>query len=63
MTRERNGSDGRKRRTTDPETSAQRDAVTMAGVDSLAGWTVAVTADRRADDQADMLRGARRHRR
>jgi len=28
----------------------------MAGMDSLAGWTVAVTADRRADDQAEMLR-------
>jgi uroporphyrinogen-III synthase len=28
----------------------------MVGMDSLAGWTVAVTADRRADDQADMLR-------
>jgi uroporphyrinogen-III synthase len=28
----------------------------MAGMDSLAGWTVAVTAERRADDQADMLR-------
>ena len=28
----------------------------MAGVDSLAGWTVAVTADRRAEDQAGMLR-------
>jgi uroporphyrinogen-III synthase len=28
----------------------------MSCVDSLAGWTVAVTAERRADDQAEMLK-------
>ena len=28
----------------------------MLGMGSLAGWTVAVTAERRADDQAEMLR-------
>ena len=38
------------------ETRPQRDASTIFGMGSLAGWTVAVTADRRADDQAEMLR-------
>src|SRR5688572_12746613 len=53
---ESNRSDGRKQQATRTETSPQREIATMVGVDSLAGWTVAVTADRRAEDQADMLR-------
>ena len=53
---ERNESRGRKRPATGSETFRQRDSSTIGGMDLLAGWTVAVTAERRADDQAEMLR-------
>jgi len=51
-----NGSGSRKAKITRPETRRQRESPTIGGMDSLTGWTVAVTADRRAEDQAEMLR-------